>query len=346
MVCLGALLAAGTCPGGEEPAAPVVEVDWPPVAVIGLPVLVRLVVHGDASVAPARLQGRVNPFLFEMRSDGASYRFPAARFREIPSGRRNYHEPYPATFRLPIQKTRVAAGESCEFVFDLGQVERIPARGGLAPGTYAVEFLEPGFEFLPEREAIRLVEPNAEEGKLIANLASIPAAPPAAPRGRRTAPATGGSAWDALVERSDLALAGVDPARLSRPATRQLQYWLVLARLVGDAAPIGELSLLPADLDGLLPGYRNEVLMLRYEIETARGDVARAEATRAEVLSQRPNAAALLDHIRGRGGAIARHRRAAGREPGPPGGAPGGAGDHAADGLPRNDRPAAPADAG
>ena len=105
-------------------------------------------------------------------------------------------------------------------------------------------------------------------------------------------------------------MSGLDAAKFSDAGREQLRFYALLAGFVTSERPIGELAVGQEDLDGLLPGYRNEVLTLRYEIELARGDQAGAEETRRAILSDRPGTAALLDHVRDRGGMIARSRKA------------------------------------
>ena len=77
------ILAVGTVARCEEPVEATVEatveVHCPAKAVIGLPLPVRLVVHGGASLVPPRLPASTNPFSFTLtcdtrlpRSDGMS----------------------------------------------------------------------------------------------------------------------------------------------------------------------------------------------------------------------------------------------------------------------------------
>ena len=314
--CLVALATFAEAYGGEAAKA-LVEVRTPREAVAGLPLPVQFIVHGEASVAPGRLMGKTNPFAFEMRSDGATYGFPARHHLEVRPPRRNYHSPGPEVIRLPMRKTRLERGESCEFVIDLSLLERVagpldPGRGrgqagrgktdDIAPGRYVLEFLTPGFEFECRPGSIRIAAPNAEERKLLRNLSSTGSSRPK---------------WLTFVERSDRAMAGVEAKGLSAAGRRQLEFHSLLAGLVKAKRPAGELALPPGSLEGLLPGYRNEALLLRYELELARADRAGAEKTRAEILAQRPQAGALLDYIRKRGGRIARSRRATGKAPGP-----------------------------
>ena len=311
------LLAAGVEAYGGEAAKALVEVRFPREAVVGLPLPVQFIVHGEASVAPGRLMGKTNPFAFEMRSDGATYGFPARHHLEVRPPRRNYHRPGPEVIRLPMRKTRLERGESCEFVIDLSLLDRVagpldprhsggrPGRGkvdGIAPGRYVLEFLTPGFEFECRPGSIRLAAPNAEERKLLRNLSLTGSSRPK---------------WLTFVERNDRATAGVDVKGFSGAGRRQLAFHSLLAGLVKAKRPVGELALRPGDLEDFLPGYRNEALLLRYELELARADRAGAEKTRAEILAQRPQAGALLDYVRKRGGRIARSRRAMGKAPGP-----------------------------
>jgi hypothetical protein len=124
---------------------------------------------------------------------------------------------------------------------------------------------------------------------------------------------------------------GVDPELLSAPGRQQMGYLMLLARLVRSRAPVGELRLAEEEAASLLPAYRTEALLLRYEIEKARDDAAAAAATREAVIAARPHAGALLDYIAERGGAIALHRkRARGR-----GGAGNGAVGRAGKGIPQ-----------
>ena len=311
------LLAAGVEAHGGEAAKALVEVRTPREAVVGLPLPVQFIVHGEASVVPGRLMGKTNPFAFEMRSDGATYGFPARHHLEVRPPRRNYHRPGPEVIKLPMRKTRLERGESCEFVIDLSLLDRVagplnPRHGGgqpgrgkaddIVPATYVLEFLTPGFEFERRPGSIRLAAPNAEEKKLLRNLSLIGSSRPK---------------WLTFVERNDLAMAGVDAKGFSTAGRRQLEFHSLLAGFVKAKRPVGELTLPPGGLEGLLPGYRGEALLLRYELELARADLAGAGKTRAEILARRPRAGELLDYVRKRGGRIARGRRAGGTVPGP-----------------------------
>jgi hypothetical protein len=117
--------------------------------------------------------------------------------------------------------------------------------------------------------------------------------------------------WQVFVERNERAMRGIDPKRFSELGRQQMSYLMLLAKLVRSKTPISEITILEKDTTHLLPGYRAEFLVLRYEIETARDDDATAQATRAAVLAERPNAGALLDYIDERGGTIAIYRKAA-----------------------------------
>jgi hypothetical protein len=320
------ILTAGAVARCEERVEATVEVHCPAEAVIGLPLPVRLVIRGEASIVPPHLTASTNPFPFTMTSDEATCTFPARRFREVGSWQPRYHEPRQDSYRIPLRKTRVTRGKSCEFVMDLSlldftlgphgpgrRMSRPFARGGewrtpLAPGTYVVEFREPGLDFELHPDAIRLVEPNAEERKLLERLASsFRMKAGRRPGGRRP----NGEAWRTFVEQNGAVMSGLDTAKFSDAGREQLRYYSLLASFVASELPMGELAVGQEDLDGLLPGYRNEVLALRYEIELARGDQAGAEETRRAILWDRPDAAAVLDHVRDRGGMIARSRKAA-----------------------------------
>ncbi|MHC5055388.1 MAG: hypothetical protein ACYTKD_11795 [Planctomycetota bacterium] len=285
---------------GARAAERTVEVCLPAEAVSGLPVPVRLVVHGEAEVSPSRLMGLANPFPLTLASDEVTYEFPARRYFVHRPPRRNYHVPGPEALKLPLRKVKLERGDTGEFVFDLDLLDRVAteddaAGEGVMPGEYLVEMTDPDLCFEYARREVRFVAPNAEERYLLRSLARLKSEKPR---------------WQVFVERNERAMRGVDPERFSELGRRQMSYVMLLARLVRSETPIGELAIREEDTALLLPGYRTEVLILRYEIETARGDDRAAQATRAAILEARPYAGVLLDHIAERGGVIAHHRRA------------------------------------
>jgi hypothetical protein len=298
-----------------------VEVRLPAEVVAGLPVPVRLVVHGEAEVSSSRLIGLANPFPITLASDRTTYEFPARRYFVHRPSRRNYHVPGPEKLKLPLRKVEVEGGETSEFVLDLDLLDRNVTKGDaekerILPGEYTVEMTDPelGFEYAGRK--VRFVAPNAEERYLLRNLARLKSEKPR---------------WQVFIERNDVVMRGVDPELLSAPGRQQMGYLMLLARLVRSRAPVGELRLAEEEAASLLPAYRTEALLLRYEIEKARDDAAAAAATREAVIAARPHAGALLDYIAERGGAIALHRkRARGR-----GGAGNGAVGRAGKGIPQ-----------
>ncbi len=307
---------------GASAAERTVEVSFPAEAVTGLPIPVRLVVHGEAEVSPSRLMGLANPYRFTLASDETVYEFPARRYFVHRPARRNYHVPGPEKLKLPLRKVEIERGKSCEFVFDLSLLDGVTVEGDaddgrVMPGEYVVEMTDPDLRFEYARREIRLVEPNAEERWLRRNLARLASEKPR---------------WQTFVERNESVMRGVDPERFSELGRKQMSYLMLLAKLVRSETPIGEITIREEDTAGLLPGYGTEALLLRYEIETARGDAAATQATRTAILAARPHAGMLLDYIAERGGMIALHRKAAPTHPG----VRGAARDAASD-LPRED---------
>ncbi len=298
-----ALLAAAlalTLGAAASAAERTVEVSFPAEAVTGLPVPVRLLVQGEAEVFPSRLMGLANPYHLTLASDETVYEFPARRYRVRRPARRNYHVPGPETLKLPLRKVKIERGESCEFVLDLSLLDRVAVEGDaedgrVMPEEYLVTMVDPDLRFEYARRKIRLVEPNAEERLLLRNLAQLESEKPR---------------WQVFVGRSERAMRGVDPQRFSDLGRKQMSYLMLLAKLVRSKTPIGELTIREEEAAGLLPGYGIEVLILRYEIETARGDAAAAQTTRTAILAARPHAGTLLDYIAEREGMIARCRAA------------------------------------
>ena len=245
--------------------------------------------------------GLANPFLITLASDQITYEFPMRRYFVHRPAHRNYHVPGPEKLKLPLRRIEVKRGESSEFVLDLDLLERVVTKGDaeeerILPGEYTVEMTDPelGFEYAGRK--VRFVAANAEERYLLRNLARLKSEKPR---------------WQIFIERSEDVMRGVDPERLSDPGRKQMGYLILLARLVRSRKPIGEIPFGEGETASLLPAYRTEGLLLRYEIETARGDTAAAAATREAVLAARPQARALLDYVAGNGGAIALYRKRA-----------------------------------
>jgi hypothetical protein len=148
-----------------------------------------------------------------------------------------------------------------------------------------------------------VVAPNEEESKFLRNLATRRKS------ATRISPEkTRGSEWVFLVENASDVLSGVDPALFSEVGSQQLKYHLLLGRLVGSKMPIGELELTAADSENLLAAFETEFLILRHEIEMARGDTAMANATEQEILLHRERGIDSLDFLQSLTGVIARFR--------------------------------------
>ncbi len=103
--------------------------------------------------------------------------------------------------------------------------------------------------------------PNAEEARLIKRVYALKSEKPP---------------WWTFVERSAEVLRGIYIERFSEAGRRQLQYHLLVARLVHSKADVANLVIEPQELENLWPGYETDPLLLKYEIEMAADKEAEA----------------------------------------------------------------------
>ena len=286
------------------------EVFYPRLAVAGFPFPIRLVFKGEAKVPTSTgLFEADNPFSVALRSvagrEEVTYVFPARASRRAllgpvgarRSGRRELKRP---TFALP-------EGRACEIVLDLSRLACLREEGEgprklfryrrLAPGSYALEMRRPALALRTRPRPVEFTAPTLPEHRLLARLNNF---------------GPSGTIWKTFVLRYPEAIHGVDLARFRPQARAQMGYHLLLARLVHSDAPLAELEITDAEVAELLPAYRTEALILRCEIELARGDDEAAEKTRAAILAARPYAMKALEDIAERGGVVGSLRRATG----------------------------------
>ena len=296
VACAALALAATSCDEGDDGA--VVEVRHDRSAVLGLPVPVQLVVHGPVRFVPSHFGSGVNPFECELRSGDDVFVFPAVTTNEVVLPRLSYRVGRSNVLNVPARTCDLGAGDACEILVDLSSLRcvkrgrRSPAEfAAIPPGTYELAFIAPDVAFDPPRTTITLVRPNVFERRVIERASRDDG------RGAKRMDFVGPGAPFV-----DDAAAG----RLSAAGRRQLAYHLYVSRLVRSAAPVAEVELPPFPADAL-PGIDTELMLVRYEVECARG-APRADLTRENVLALRPSARRLLDRIARGAGAIAAHR--------------------------------------
>ncbi len=331
-------LACATRPAGTEDssdradaAAPTgAQVFRPERAVAGFPFPIRLVFRGEASVPVSTgLFEADNPFAIALRPvagrvvrttrgpdrpgrvvrtsggpdrpgrDGATYVFPVRASRRAllgplrgrRSGRGGRRETGRPTFTLP-------EGRTCEIVLDLSGLVCLREKDGdtelcrfrrLAPGAYELEIGHPSPAFKTPARPVEFLAPTPPEHRLLARLNNF-------------GPAE--SIWRTFVLRHPEATEGMDLADFRPEARAQMGYHLMLARLVHSESPVAEFEITDDEIAQLLPAYRTEALLLRFEVELARGDDEAVGKTRSGVLAARPYAAKALEGIAERGGLI------------------------------------------
>ncbi len=298
----------------SDTAAPAgAEASCPERAVAGFPFPIGLVFRGGAEVPTSTgLFEADNPFSIELRPladrDGPTYVFPVRASRRALLGpvrgrrpgrdaRRGIRKPGRPTFALP-------EGRTCEIVLDLSGLACLRRTEGgdtefcrfrrLAPGAYRLGISHPSIEFRAPARPVAFSAPSAEEHRLLARLNNLGPV---------------GSTWKAFVLLFPELTEGVDLGAFRPEARAQLGYYLMLVRLVHSEEPVAELEITDDEVAALLPAHRTEALLLRYEIELARGDEEAAGKTREAILAARPYAAKALEGITERGGAITGLRR-------------------------------------
>ncbi len=300
---------------GQVEGAAGAEASCPELAVAGFPFPIRLVFGGGAEVPMSTgLFEEDNPFSIKLRPvagrDGATYVFPVRASRRAllgpvrgrrprRDGRRGIRKPGRPTFALP-------EGRTCEIVLDLSGLVCLLEKDGdtelcrfrrLAPGAYGLEISHPSVEFRAPARPVAFSAPSAEEHRLLARLNNLGPV---------------GSIWKAFVVLFPELTGGVDLAAFRPEARAQLGYCLMLVRLVHSEKPVAELEITDEEVAALLPAYRTAALLLRYEMELARGDGKAAGRTREAILAARPYAVKALEGIVERGGAITGLRRTIG----------------------------------
>ena len=340
---------AGDGPTAGEPTA--AEVRCPARAIAGLPFPVRLVFRGEAEVPVSTgLFAADNPFSITLRpvaavrqahdgdvlsvskgvtgEDGTAYVFPVRLSRRTllgPVRRRGRGEPRKPAGPVGTMTARTGRrgptfalpeGRTCEVVLDMSGLACVrEAEGGetqlrqfrrLSAGPYALEIGHPSLAFETPAAQVEFAAPSAEGHRLLARLNNL-------------GPVE--SVWKTFVLGFPELTEGVDLAELRPEAREQIGFHLLLARLVHSGTPLEDLAIADDEIAALLPAYRTEARLLRFEIELAclradthrqaRGDEEAAGKTREAILAVRPYAAEALDGIAEGGGIIAELRRAA-----------------------------------
>lgn len=278
------------------------SIGHPPTLVAGLPMPLELRVEGEGRFVAVGILENFNPSDIQLLSSAnEEYRFHARLTVEVPPTVPAFN-PERDNLILPVPKVKISPDEANSFVLDLSNLEinvRIAKgiRTAVSPdqlqaGEYQIVVDVPGMSVTvdSEQKSITLVEPNPEERKLLDRVYGL------VPRG---------SVWRSFVTHADEILSGIQIDKLSELAQRQMQYHLLLARLVHSDSDIADLTILDGDVEGLWLVYQTDVLMLRYEIDMAAGRVSEAEALRVLILLTRPTARYHLDAMESRGGLIA-----------------------------------------
>jgi len=285
------------------------ERDTPPITVVslgtvvaGLPIPVVLSIPGERVIVEPGLTRVANPLEWRLTSKQRSYVVPKRTSHSEARGhvRRGHVEPEDVEYPEVV----VPGGSTNIYSMDLmcsglgsdpnsGDVEPVdPA--SVAGGPWSLSWTDTMNSHSGASVSITFEVPNAAERSLIDHL--------------KTARGNSDNRWAVFVQRSESVLAGVDVNQLSPAGKQQMQYLLLLARLVRDAAPIGELTVNADERTGLWSGFEPDVEVLEYEIALAKNDQVVAAAKRKRVLDARPNAEGLLNLIRDQGGFIKYHR--------------------------------------
>jgi hypothetical protein len=278
-----------------------VEISAPSTMVAGLPMPVRIVVHGAAEVVPAGLFRSSNPIDVVMNGQGVQYTL-RRRITQATITAEHVNTELPREEMVPTEQ--IGDGVTTEWTLDALRVgvERLEGQSAvgvlgdaLVPGTYGVSCTSTALAVGSAPASLTIAAPNTSEAALCAAI--------------RPYERAGVARWEAFVLYSDKILEQCGALSLSEPGTKQLQYYVVLARLVREPAPIGQLSITAAEETGLWVGYEVDLLVLKYEMAVAAGQTATANALKDQILSRRPTAGTLLSRIaNGDGGPIRQFR--------------------------------------
>jgi len=275
--------------------------------VAGFPLPVQFVVNGPARVVHTSLFRPFNSFNLRLSSEEMDYAFSPRGFLDNPENE-IIHDLRGPRMGFVAMRVDVKKNESEEIILDMFDLHRTarPNAAALLPGEYTFRSTESGFEFQPKDDTITVIEPNAEEQKLLQSLSGFAKQLKEKPLWVPWNP----ERWELLVFHSAEIMNGIDVSKFSDEGRKQLQYHLLLAELVSSEKPLAEL-LISVKHDELLPAYVTEVLLLEYELCIARGDNEEAQKKRDLILARRPSAAQQLVLIREGGeGVIASYRMA------------------------------------
>jgi hypothetical protein len=214
--------------------------------------------------------------------------------------------PDPGELKLPAPVDRLKAGERAQYVLDLSLLdmerEPIEKRKGdrqhpqpvpLKAGLYHLEVKDAAAKIVYLQNKIEVFEPNDEEMRILK-------------AARSWSEASLRPRWRIFVEASEVALASIDPARLSARGKKQLEYHVLLARLIREDLS-AEITLAEAVRE-CWPVYQSEILLLRYEWANLQGKTPLKEETGKSILRLRPNAGDALRLIDSGAGLITQAR--------------------------------------
>lgn len=296
------------------------KITLPKQAVMGLPLPIELQVRGPIKMVEPRLNFDQNPFVLTLTKGEHQVSFPIQdRFR-MPNPRRGIiyidRNSEPRYIRRPSSHlyVKIKDGNTASFTFDLSvlaahygnfvfHIAGTPHEKLLPSGEYMFRISKDDTETNILSEKIKFLKPNRAEQALLKQLTTISDGNKAGERIGTT------PLWSTYVLFYPSIKKYNDLKKISSMGAKQLAYYSVLSSLVHNPKPLKELTFDDKWLEQALPAYRLDLLALRFEIESERGDQKAAARTRTAILSRSPHYGRVLDSITKNKGYISIYRK-------------------------------------
>ncbi len=290
----------------------------PKQAVIGLPLPIELQVDGPVKIIAPGLNSDLNPLPLILTNGKHQISFPMQDRIRMPNPRRELiikGRVEPLYLRIPAPSLTIKDGKSTSFIIDLSIVAahrgyrnfHIAGKSQtelLPDGEYKLNISKKDVKAKIFPEKIEFLKPNHTEQDLLTQLIKI------SKRNRELLEDIGMTPlWSSYVLFHPSIKKKIDLKKISSTGAKQLAYYSVLSSLVHNPKPLKELTFDDNWLEQALPAYRLDLLALRFEIESERGDQKAAARTRTAILSRSPHYGRVLDSIAKNRGYIGIYRK-------------------------------------
>lgn len=266
-----------------------VEVLYSDTIVSGFPFPAKMVVRGPITIIRPGLFSPGNPFFISLAGEKGDFVFPKEEYVTIIADH-TITPPQP-DINMPIPKITIPENEEQEYTLDFSILECIDQKSKyrikgwqIPPGKYRIEFSLPGVLFNFENKYIDIIEPSTEEAKILEEIAK--ASIKHVIRKRSQQP----SKWEKFILDYKDIPPNTDFIKMSTQSKEQMEYYLLLAQLVNSDEGLGHLSLPIEDPKEFNPLIETDVLMLKYEIDFAKGsNHVDLDRTYSKIKAKRPD---------------------------------------------------------